>query len=174
MAYLPYLTRHVQRTVEDVVRGALDALGWLGPVDAVPFGATPFTFQRGRMIESELRTATGNLVSVSFGFEPDDAPLEMGGGLLLVEYVTFIDVLGESDSIALSLASDVKDRLSGRVPGGGIRVVALTNYATEPPSPQADYRLEFTAVTRQEGDPSVVRNWHIVKATVELVYVGED
>lgn len=171
MSYLAYAVRHVQRTIENLIKDHLDSLGWLG--SDPPFGASPFIFQRGRMVEADLRAAAGNLVSVSFGSESDDTEEELGGGLLSIEHVAFIDVLGQTDAIALSLASDVKDRLSGRYPDS-TRFAAVYSHLTDPPTLVAGYRLEFVDVSREEGNPAVVRNWHIVKATAELTYLGNE
>jgi hypothetical protein len=173
MTYVPYVTRHLQRTVEDHVYAYLDSLSWFGPAEDVPFGASVTEFQRGRMDEADLKAASGNRVIVSFGSEPDEVPQELGGGLVVVEHVMFVDCLGQNEAIALSLANDVKDWLSGRVPGAS-RYSSLYSYLTDPRTLVADHQLEFTDVAREEGNPAVRRYWQIVKATVELTSIGED
>lgn len=172
MAYVPYVVRHVHRTVEDLLLDALTGLGWLGP--EVPFGASVVRFQRGRMDESELRAVTGNLVAVSFGDEPDDEPQELGGGLTLVTYVVFVDVVGENEAIALAIASDLKDRLAGRMPGTS-RFSPVFSYRVNPRTPVDGHKLEFTDVVRTKPDNvDYRRNWQAVKSTVEMTYVGEE
>lgn len=171
MAYLPYAVRHLQRTMEDHVLTYLTALGWLGPTGAVPFGASIASFQRGALPESDLVSAKGNIVTVSFGGEGDDDPQEMGGGLMLVEQPIFVDCLGEKDAVALSIASDVKDLLAGRAPGT-TRYVTLVDQRTA--TDVLGYRIELTDVVREEGNASVRRSWQIVKATIEMTYIAED
>lgn len=174
MAYLPYAVRHVQRTLEDHVLARLATLDWTSATVAdVPFGATKVEFQRGRMQESDLVSVQGNLVTVSFGSEPDDQPQEMGGGLSMVEHYLFVDVIGEKEAIALAIASDVKDLLSGRA-SGTTRYTGVYDYSDDPRTLVDGYRLELTDVVRQEGDPSIKRFWHIVKATAELTFTSEE
>lgn len=171
MTYLRFVVRHLQRSIEDAVEEHLDALGWLGPV--VPFGEQPVVFQRGRMDESELRAVTGNLVAVSFGNEPDDTPLELGGGLQLSEHFLFVDVIGREESVALVIASDLKDALSGRAPGTS-RYVRLRNYLTDPPTLVDDHLIELIDVMRERPDTvDYRRNWHVVKATVQHTSIGD-
>ncbi len=172
MTYLRFAVRHVQRTLEDRVETHLRDLGWLGP--DVPFGEEPVRFQRGRMEESELRQITGNLVAVSFGTEPDDIPLEMGGeGLVLTEHYLFVDCIGRQEPIALAMASDLKDCLSGRAPGTS-RYSPVMSYLTDPPTPVDGYRMELTDVVREKPDNvDYRRNWHVVKATAELTSIGD-
>lgn len=171
MTYLPYAVRHMQATIESHIKARLTTLGWLGPIASVPFGASILEFRTGPIEESELKAVTGNMVTVSFGGEPDDDPQEMGGPLMMVEHTVFVDCLGEKEAIALAIASDVKDLLAGRAPGTK-RYLTLVDQRTA--TPVVDYRLELVDVVRQEGTPSVRRNWQIVKATVEMVYSGED
>lgn len=171
MTYLRFAVRHVQRTLEDLVEAHLTRLGWLGP--EVPFGEPPVVFQRGRMDEAELRAVTGNLVAVSFGNEPDDVPLEMGGGLQLTEHYLFVDCIGREESVALALASDLKDCLAGRAPGTS-RYVPVSSYLTSPATPVVGHRLELIDVIREKPDTvEYRRNWHVVKATVEQTRIGD-
>lgn len=173
MAYLPYAVRHVQRSVEDHILARLTELDWIGDAADVPFGTEVVTFQRGAMVESELVAATGNMVAVSFGSEPDDIPQEMGGGVLMVEHYVFVDVLGVKEAIALAIASDVKDLLAGRAPGT-TRYLPVYDYTDDPRTLVVGHRLELTDVTRQEGNAAIKRQWQIVKATIEQSYIGED
>lgn len=169
--YLRFATRHVQRTLEDHVAGILTDAGWLGP--DVPFGETAVRFQRGRMDEAELRQATGNLVAVSFGNEPDHVAVELGGGLQVVEHFLFVDCIGREEAVSLAIASDIKDALAGQAPGSSRHLVVL-NYLDSPPTPVVGHRLELTDVVRERPDTvDYRRNWHVVKATAELTTVGD-
>lgn len=172
MAYLAYAVRHLQKSMEDHVLEWLQGRGWMTAA-SVPFGASVTRFQRGAMEESELTSVSGNLVAVSFGGEPDDDPQELGGGLMMVAHAMFVDCLGEKEAIALALASDVKDLLAGRAPMT-TRYPTLYDYTGDPRTPVVGYGLELTDVVRVEGNPSVRRNWHVVKATIEMTYVSED
>lgn len=170
MVYLRHATRHVHQTLIDLVQDWMDSLSWFGPAELVPFGTTPVTFQVGRMDEATVQKATGNLLAVSFGDEPDQAEIELGGGLVLQEYVMFVDCLADTDAVALAMASDVKDRLQGVAPGTS-RFGILKDYTYAPPAdPMLDHGFEFTDVQRRKPDVGYRPNWHVVSATIELIH----
>lgn len=171
MTYLRFTVRHLQRTLEDHVLGILQTTGWRGP--DVPFGSAVVKFQRGRMDEAEMKAITGNLVGVSFGYEPDDDPVQLGGGLMQVEHVMFVDVIGVDETIALAIASDIKDHLAGRAPGTN-RYVTMRSYLTDPPTPVAGHTLEMTEVVRDKPDSVEYRRfWQVVKATAVHISPGD-
>lgn len=169
MAYLRHTARHVHQTVYDYVESFLTAQGWIG--SDPPFGARPLVFQTVRPSEEELKSLTANTASVSFGNEPDDTELEIGGGLLEVEFPFFVDVYAEKEAIALAIASDVKDTLSGRVPGTS-RFLTVVDQRTR--TPVLGYQLEFTDLVREPVERDLVRLfWQVVRCTATLTYVGE-
>ena len=167
--YLRHATRHMHQTLADLVQQWMDSLYWFGPVELVPFGTTPARFQIGRMDEATVRAATGNVIVVSFGDEPDHAEIELGGGMVLQEYVMFVDCLADSDAVALAMACDVRDRLQGVAPGTS-RFGQLCDYTFNPPDPLPDHQFEFTEVLRTKPEVAYRSNWHVVNATLELTH----
>lgn len=171
MAYLRHATRHIQQTLADEIKTWMDSLKWFGPPLAVPFGTTPATFQIGRMDEAEVANVSGNLISVSFGEEPDLTEWELGGGLVMQEHIVFIDCLAETDAIALSMASDIKDRFQGVAPGTS-RFAPLYDYTTNPRTRLDGYQFEFTDVSRRKPDVGYRDHWHVVYITAQLTYLN--
>ena len=171
MAYLRHATRHVHQTLSDLVRDRMDLLGWLGPEAAVPFGTTPAVFQLGRMDEALEKQITGNLISVSFGEEPDLAELELGGALVMQQHVLFIDCLADTDAIALAMAGDIKDLLQGVAPDTS-RFAPLYDYTRSPREELEGYQFEFVDVARRKPDVGYRQNWHVVLATAELTHIS--
>jgi hypothetical protein len=168
--YLRHAPRHVQETVADDLQTALGTLGWFGP--AVPFGTKALDFQRKRMDESEMKAVTGNTAVVSWGDEPDWVPEELGGGLVSVTHVLFVDVIGVSDPIALTIASDIKDVLSGA--NTWSRFHRVRDYSQTPPVEVTGWQAEVTEVMRERPTADWRRYWQTVKATVTVYYPGPE
>lgn len=169
MAYLRHATRHIQQTLSDHVKDWMTGLGWLGPPNIVPFGTTPANYQIGRMDETEVATVSGNLISASFGEEPDVTEWQMGGGLLMQEHVMFVDCLSETDAVALAMACDIKDMLQGLAPDT-TRFSPLYDYTATPRQPVPGYQFEFVEVARRKPDVGYRQNWHVVYLTAQLTY----
>lgn len=171
MTYLRHAARHLQQTVADHVEATLTSLGWIGPSNGVPFGAKPVDYQVARPTEDELKSVEPNLVAISFGAEPDDVEEEMGGGLLSVEHVFFVDCYMAKEALAIAIGSDLKDTLAGRAPGTS-RFIPLTDYKTT--TPVLGYQIEFDDVIREPVQRELTRvHWQVVKATAVLTYPGE-
>jgi hypothetical protein len=172
MPALRHASRHLMRTVQDRVEAQLQTLGWLGPT--VPFGTTPVTIYSRRLRESELVSITGNIVGIFFGQETEDAEAELGGGILVTSTDLFVDIVAVNDPIGLALASDIKDFLSGRIPGAA-RMFPLRDYTTNPTGdPRDDHMVEVVGASRQR--PENVESklfWQVVTAGLELSFPGE-
>jgi hypothetical protein len=162
--------------MQDNVERHLTGLGWLG-TDLTPLGALPTTFQRVRPQESQLQSITPNLVAVSFGPQLDDAPEQLGGGLVSQEHVVFVDVFAENEGIGLALSEDVRDLFTGRASYAGrnpSRFFRLEDQTTAPPTPVLGYACEITDVHREVATRMVANaEWQIVRATVEVLMPGE-
>lgn len=171
MTYLRHAARHVQQTLMDDLEAAMREFSW---VDDPPFGTLPLVFQRTRMDESEMKSATGNMVAMSFGDEPDYQAEQLGGGLASVEHVLFVDCLGVNDTIALALANDVKDLLAGEAPGYS-RYHAVRDYtSSETGTAVAGWTCELQDVIRERPLADWRRSWQVVKATAVVYFPGAE
>jgi len=171
VTYLRHAPRHIQETIADDLETAMTALGWLGPT-GVPFGTKPLEFQRKRMDESEMRAITGNTAVISWGDEPDWREEELGGGLVSVNHVFFVDVVGTNDPIALAIASDVKDVMSGA--NTWSRFHQVRDYTQTPPAVVTGWQAEVMDVQRERPTADWRRYWQTVKGTVTVYYPGPE
>jgi len=164
--YVRHAARYVRASMEAVVSTFLDEFGWCGP--NVPFGAQPVTVMLRPPKQAELKPVSGNVVFISHGDEADYEDMQLGGGLLRVEHVLFVDILAENDGIALAIAADLKDRLAGLI--GGTRFLRPTNPATDQALP--GFLGEFDDVVREQPNPDLGA-WQSVKATLVLDFGGD-
>lgn len=173
MAYLRFATRHLQASVANHIATALAQLGWTGTAGPVPLGTTAAVVTTRRLRAEEA--VVGNLVAISFGDEPDEDPLELGGGLVAIEHHLFVDCVGIEEPHALSLASDVKDLLTGRAPGTS-RFITLRDYTSDAVgTPVLGHTLEAEDVMRDKPNgPDWRAKWHVVKATITHTYLGQE
>ncbi len=171
--YLRHAARYIQQTVGDDIEAALLELGWVGPATGVPFGAEPFEFLQLRLDESEMKALTSNTIVVSWGDEPDWDPQELGGGMVSIGHVLFVDVLGESEAVALAAAVDVKDVLSGQAPGYS-RYHDVRDYSQAAKPPVPGYKIEIEEVVRERPIADWRRNWQTVKGTATVYFPGPE
>ncbi len=162
-----FATRFVQYSIGQTVKEFLNDFGWMS--DAPPFGTSPVAFHTVSPSPADLKQVDGNAVYVSFGDEPDHQPLELGGGMLRIEHIVFVDVIGVDASISLALAGDIKDRLSGLL--GGTRF-------QRPKDPQTGSELpgylgEFADVQRYQPDGER-KTWNAISATCLMDFPGEE
>jgi hypothetical protein len=150
--------RHVHATIVKHVTDQLTSLGWVN--DPVNFGTTPVT-----VLDYEPQQAGEtpeiNTVAISIGHEGEDEAYELGG-LSQVEYVLFIDVYPENESIGIALAADIKDSIKY----AGLQVL---DFSQSPPA-TTDAYLEFEMVLVEVVPTATTtldkRSWRSVKATV--------
>jgi hypothetical protein len=168
MAQLRHSSRHIHQTVVKYLREQLTALGWIGPADATPFGATPVDLLTSHPPEwqQEKRLQAGK-VAITLGDEIMPDLEELGGPLSSVEHPIFVDIFMDDESIALALALDVRDIFHGRVPGSK-RYLDVLDFTTAPPTPVDGWLLEFDDITRVRPDNAI--NWQVVKATAVAYY----
>ena len=159
--------RYVHHSVAKAVTDFLDEYDWTGVTP--PFGTSPVQVRLTAPKPADLKAMVGNTLFISFGDEGDLRADEMGGGMLRVEHVVFLDVVAVDESIGLAIASDLKDRLSGLF--GGTRYLRPINPATGIELP--GFLGEFVDVAREQPDGDR-RNWHSVSCTLQLDFPGED
>ena len=162
-----HAVRHVRASEEEFIRTLLTEFGWL--TESRPYGAALVTLHLRPPKEADLKGIEGNHVFVSHGGEDDVVEFEMGGAILTTEYVLFVDVVGENEGIALSIASDVQDRMRGLI--GGSRHLYPRERGTGPEL--FGYIGEFTDVVRDEPNPDLL-SWQSVKATLVLHFPGSN
>jgi hypothetical protein len=151
--------RHLHKTIVEYLRGVLDDDGWItAPVN---FSTTPVTLMEYEPQQAG-ETPPFNAVSVSIGDQGEDTDQELGGGLTRIEYVLFVDIYGESESIGIAIAEDVKAALTNRL-------IPLRDYTSDAAGAETDDQIEFERVL-VETIPTATstldkRSWRVVKAT---------
>lgn len=168
MTTLRFRQRHVHRTIAAYIESALAELGWVVP--PVNFGTVPVTFIEIQPDENGEKVAP-NTVAITLGDEPADEDLEMGNGLQGLDLPVFVDIYGVEQSVAVSIASDVKSVLKNAV-------IPLYDYTGAPPVVTDDL-IEFEDVTGPEK-PAVAREasdfrkyWRVVKAIAHVEFVEQ-
>lgn len=170
MAEIRFRSRHVRQTIADYIEAGLTDLGWVNA--PTNFGAIPLTFQEVDPEEPQQGIQVlPNTVSTSLGDEPDDEEYELGGGLESVEFPVFVDVYAENNSMAVSIASDIKQLLKHTV-------IPVTDY-TGTPTPHPTEYMEFESVIGPERPPASIgatefkRHWRVVKAIAVVYFVPD-
>lgn len=163
MVYLRHSSRHVHQTVATYLREHLTALGWIGPPESTPFGATPVQLRTSHPPEwNEDSRLEAGTVAVTLGDEASAMLEEMGGRLSSVEHPIFVDIFMDNEAIALALALDVRDLFYGRLPGAAC-ALPVRDFTYDPPTPVENWMLEFEDITRVR--PDTFPNWQVVKVT---------
>lgn len=166
MTYVRHSLRHIRASMERAVAAALT--DWTSPTP--PYGAGPVTVLTRAPKTSDLKPVEANTVFISHGSENDIETVQLGSGLMRSEHVLFVDVLGSSDTIALSIAQDVLDALRGMAPGTSrYAELRLRGDGTLLPG----YSGEWVDVLRDEPNPELA-SWQSVKATLVVHFPGED
>lgn len=160
-----FASRYVRQSIANLVEQHLNDFGWTSQTP--PFGADQFKVLRQTPKPADLEQQRSNRVFISFGDEPDTRPMQLGGGLLRVEHVVFVDVLAENEEIALLVADDITDRLRGLI--GGTRWLRPRDHTSKP---LPGYVGEFVDVDRRQVRPEI-EFWCSVSATLELDFPGE-
>lgn len=175
-----FRTRHVHKTVADYIEGMMFDLGWgdaslplSHPNNAdVPFQARPITWVEVQPDENGDDVAP-NTVAITLGNETNDDLLQMGGGLYEVEIPLFIDIYGENQAIALSIAGDIKSIINYDLH------IPVKDYTNGDPGVDTTEVIEFDLVhgperpTASIGSPDFRKFWRVVKSLL-LVKHGED
>jgi hypothetical protein len=171
---MPYVRGQERFVYEQVVHRVrdlmLDHLQWDGSLSAdpdnpqYPWGATRGITWLEMVPDPKLGSVDPNTVAISEGPMPDDEELELGGGLNETTHTFFVDIYGESHSIAKSMAGDVRSILTGR--GGVSRYFPLEDWASPGRPELAGHMLHFEDVEIEfPGVGSVAKlHWVVVKA----------
>ncbi len=158
--------RHAHKTVCEALKARLVALDWIG--ETPPFGATSVTFMEKQPEEHGLKLEP-NTVAVTFGNEDPFTEAEIG--LLTSSKIDFfIDVYGESESTAKSIAADVRDYFSHRE-------LQMRDYTSNPEGDLVDVQLCFEDVFIDIPPASVGRAdkmfFRVVQGSVELQFLDD-
>lgn len=170
MAWVRGQERFVYKRVFDQVKTLMmGELGWDGVAlgGALPYGAaSPLTI-KDLPADTRLNAdaIVPNAVAFTEGTMPDDSDLEIGGGLQETKHTIFIDIYGESISIAKAIANDVRAILAGRVPGSN-RALYLPDYTAVGQPFLVGHMLTFEDIEVAFPDGLSQQNWAVVKVTV--------
>lgn len=167
---LRFRARHVHKTVADYVEAQLTSLGWV--TTPVNFGTTPMTFLEFQPDLAGL-TIAPNTVAITLGDEPAADDEELGDGLRVIRFPVFVDVYGENQSIASSIASDVKRLLEDAYMPvldftSQVNGVATTEYLELDKDDLLVERPDAAA-----GLADFRRHWLVVKAMAQVHYVQD-
>jgi hypothetical protein len=167
---LRFRIRHVHKTVADYLEAELQRLGWVD--EPVNFATTPMTFLEFQPEEAG-KAIVANTVAITMGDEPAADDLEMGDGLREIAFPLFVDVYGANQSIAASIASDVKQLLEDRY-------MPVLDFATSSEGVPTNERIELNKddVSVEKPDASqgaqdFRRFWRVVKTTARVHYIED-
>lgn len=160
-----FAPRHVHQTVVDFAAAALEAAGWVE--DPINFGTSAVTVSSTEPEVGQMQLPTGNAVHITLGDEPPTWEEELGGGVESVNFPVFVDVFGVNETIALSIASDLKDAFRNTV-------IALMDYTDTSPA-DSGHRIEFEMVMVETPQATGVdrRRWRVVKTIAHTYFNGE-
>lgn len=166
---LRFRYRHVHQTCADYLKSGLADLGWVN--DPVNFGADPLRFITMQPEEEGL-TIVPPLVSITMGDEPQDELEELGGGMWSISLPLFVDIYGQSGTLSICMAQDVKSLITRN------KVIPVTDY-TDPNNPVESAELLYFENVYGPEKPNaaalatdVRRHWRIVKAMCQVYYGG--
>ncbi|MGZ4745724.1 MAG: hypothetical protein ACXVYY_01440 [Oryzihumus sp.] len=141
----------------------LEGLGW-----TVPGG-----FKQTPVVIVSYAPTTGalpapNTVGISMGPESPTRASQMGDGLREVSYTMFVDIYGESEALALHLASDVKDFLDEV----SLPLLDFTDSSTGTATEDLLEVVDCIRVTPQVTVTDEFRRyWQVVKITLTCTFV---
>jgi len=166
---LRFRIRHVHKTIADYLEAELKRLGWVD--EPVNFATVPMTFLEFAPDEAGKQIAA-NTVAITLGEEPAALDEELGDGLRSIEFPVYVDVYGANQSIAASIASDVKHLLEDKY----MPVLDFTASAAGTPTHE---RIELDKDdVKVEKPPTVAaqdfrRYWRVVTTTARVFYIED-
>lgn len=169
MTWLRFAPRHIHQTVVDYLTARLDELDWT--TSTPPLGASQLLIQTFRPLESEASRIKSGTLSIALGDEAAPLDEEMGGPLASQDFDLYVDIFQERDADAVSVATDVRDILMGRLPNCR-RSLLVQDHTQNPAVDVPDWRMEFIDVIRLrlEGVPI---GWQQVQCTLHVEYPEE-
>ena len=166
---LRFRVRHVHKTLADYLESELTRLGWVNA--PVNFATQPMTFLEFQPDEAGKAIAA-NTVAITLGDEPAGTDEEMGGGLREIAFPVFVDVYGATQSIASSIASDVKAAMEDRF----LRVLDFTTSPGVATDEQIELDKDDVTVERPQASQAMGdfrRYWRVVKTTARVHYIQD-
>lgn len=167
---LRFRIRHVHKTVADYLEAEMTALGWVN--SPVNFNTVPMTFVEFQPDEAGKAIAA-NTVAITLGDEGAAEDEELGDGLRELAYPLFVDVYGANQSIAASIASDIKTLLEDHY----MPVLDFTaNEVGVPTTERIELDKDDVTVERPGAAIGAVdfrRFWRVVKTTVRVHYIED-
>lgn len=167
---LRFRIRHVHKTIADHIEAQMALLGWVTP--PVNFDTTPMTFLEFQPDEAG-KTIAPNTVAITLGDEGAAEDMEMGDGLREVAYPLFIDIYGANQSIAASIASDIKTLVEDTY-------LKVRDFTTNPAGVETQEQIELdkddVTVERPAaatGATDSRRYWRVVKTTARVHYIEQ-
>ena len=168
---LRFRPRHVQQTLYDHLEAQLTTLGWM---TVGGFKSVPVNLQEQLPEEKPGVPVAANTVVLSLAGEDEQVEEELGAGLASVGMPVTVDIYGENQSIALSIAADVVDIWRGQVTGTA-RTLALYDYTSSPRQVVVDELIELEDVTRTKPPATDLRRfWQQVNATARVYHPPRD
>lgn len=158
--------RMIRESMYHMVYDSLDALGWFDPARR----HLPIKFT-GRTYTNEETIELNTIVLVDEG----TTDRETGLGELEIEqqWLFYIDIYAESDSIGRDLAHDIRDILAGRhtTAGRTRSIVEIYDYRMATPAVVGIAQLEDVVIDRAHDFPKPwQKHWFSCRVTVVDVY----
>lgn len=167
---LRFRIRHVHKTLADHLENALADLGWVNT--PVNFGTTPITFLEFSPDEAGQAIAA-NTVAITLGDEPSAVDQELGDGLREIAFPVYVDIYGANQSIAASIASDVKHLLEDCY-------LQVRDYTASAAGAETTERIELDKddVTVEkppvgQGTSDFRRFWRVVRTQARVQYIQD-
>lgn len=174
---LRFRYRHVHATLFADIRSRMIELGWgdsslpaNAPANAtVNFGTGPATYVD--YPPEEIGPVNPNTIVVTLGDEPAAEDLEMGSTFREVAIPLFVDVYGANQSIAVSIASDIKDICEDAY-------LVVRDHTQVPPAPTnevIELDKDDVGVSRPSasiGAQDFKRYWRTVNTLARVSYLG--
>lgn len=169
--WVRHVDRHVHATVLNAVRASITGLGWTA-AETLPFGevnSDVVTFVDTPAFAGDVLSPAvkSGMVACTLGDEFSPLMQEMGGPLAQQDYPIFFDVFQKTHASALSLASDIRDTLLGRLPGTH-RFLPVINQLTG--DELLGWRIELEDVERVGPHSALPLHWQVVKVTASTYY----
>lgn len=165
---LRFRIRHVHKTIADYIEAEMATLGWV--TNPINFNTTPMTFLEFQPDEAG-KEIKPNTIAITLGDEGAAEDEEMGDGLRELVYPVFIDCYGANQSIAASIASDIKTLLEDRY-------LYVRDFTTDPAGVETSEQIELDKddVTVERpgaaiGATDFRRYWRVVKTSARVHYI---
>jgi hypothetical protein len=161
-----FLQRHLHATLAAFFTEQLTDLGWV--TEPTNFGEPPLNMVTTDRT-TRLEAIEPNALALTIDQQGRDALAQLGGGAYETEVLVLADVYGTSPSVAVSIASDIKDLVRDRY----LPIADMT--ASTPVQTGVVAELEDAVMTRPDGDVNAVEfkgAWRIVRFYARVHFPG--